>query len=187
MNEGVTMKTSLLFCLVLLLAAAGCSDSGSSGDKVLDDPPADVEGEWTLTPVNADTATLTNCTGPAAQLEGLTMALYGSTAVVCTTTDPFMVSLTGNDLTFASQVFNCADATGYTASGTGTIQGDVIEATLVRNWSFPLTDRGLYDGLVTSDTTLTLMQYALEMSVTPFIQGGCDIVPPLEIDVTISP
>jgi hypothetical protein len=183
------MKRSLLFCLALLLATAGCSDGGSSGSKVLGEPPADVAGEWTLTPVNADAATLTNCTGPAAQagLEGLTMAFYGATAAVCTTTDPFLVGLAGNDLIFANQAYDCAGVGTYTASGTGTISGDVIDATLERDWSFPLTERGLYDGLVTSDTTLTLTQYRLEMSVTPLVQGGCDIVPPFEIAVTISP
>jgi hypothetical protein len=180
------MKRSLFLCLALLLLATACSDSDSGGDKVLDDPPADVAGEWTLTPVNADAATLTNCTGPAEQLEGVTMALYGATAVVCTTADPFVVNQLGTSLTFADQAFTCADTTGYTASGTGTIVGDVIEATLERDWSFPLTERGLYDGLVTSDTTLTLSQYRLEMSLTVFIQGACDIVPPLEIDVTVN-
>ena len=171
----------LLSVIVIVVMFAHCSSSSSS--NMMNTPPANVAGEWTITATNAGSVRVTNCFGVFVPFEGVPVSvIFDILGITC---GPITVTQMGSSFMITPRLYTCGGLLGAGMSGGGgtvtanSISGQLdITTNLSLTWVQPVT--GSVSGLSASLD-------APNFSVSGTAQGGCTFSPPLEYLVTITP
>ena len=160
----------------------GGGGGGSGGDGNRD--PADVSGLWSFVTTNPGVATLTDCTGDLAPLNGITIATLVAAGPTCFTSDLFIVTQVGADFTFPHQAFLCNDGSTYSSTGGGMMDGNRLDAELQQVFSDGSIGDTDISGRATSADTLTISEDRI--TIRGSLNGSCNIRPGLQHLITIS-
>ena len=108
--------------MLVVLSACGSSGGGSGSSASID-----VSGEWIVTILNPDVATVTGCNGDLTSLNGLTFSDIAAAGPVCSTSDAMIVDQVGKFISSRRQDYSCSDGQTASFTGEGSVSGQAVE------------------------------------------------------------
>ena len=172
-------KRSLLvsagFALVLVV---GCDTS-----DVIELLLPDVQGSWNAQVTNGDVATLTNCTGDLAALEGQTFDQATASDMFCTVSGTLDVLQIDENVFVNPQTTSCDSGSFALVSGIGNVNEMTVSGQFTGLADNSVLTTNSFTGTV-SGNTLSVQQSMIEVSGD--VAGSCGFTPQLNTTIQVN-